>query len=634
MRVLHHMHDFSDQLADDIRRAAESAFAREHEEKERVFGDAPLFEVRRARVRGHFINAIGGLDIGKTPLNARVTGTVAREKYEIRKVIFESRPMFHVTSSLYVPHGLNAPAPAILFLCGHGEHAKAHATYQRACIDLANNGFVVLAVDCVGQGERFQYIDAETGRMSVRWGTHEHSYAGLQFSLAGMSIAQVFVWDGIRALDYLTSLDYVDGSRVGVTGASGGGTQSSYMMMADQRIAAAAPCNYLTSREEYMKTGQAHDSEQNMFQAIESGLNNDDFVLSFAPRPLLIGSVESDFFCVEGVEKTYARGKRAYALFGRPDAISLYTAKGTHALNDELRQAVVDFFRKTFLGENEPFVTDPKMRIEEPETLWCLERGQVLRDIKGERTVTDIVRERVQTISRPPLTRDALAAFLNIPPECSRVPLRPRFMPLENGAVPLFFFTQPNVAVCGALHKQKKTQGALTIHFTDTGTQGKHGGALRYHLERGDVLIADVRGFGACRSRDVNIEGYEQIYGTLYKLNCDAIMLGTSLMAMQAFDAVRFVELARLMGYTEITLSGTGYGALLALIAAVITGVRADVENSPPAFHELAVSRYYRYHPLHEVFGVLRVFDIPDLLALLGPRATVRETPDPGPYMD
>lgn len=116
-------------------------------------------------------------------------------------------------------------------------------------------------------------------------GTMEHSYAGLQCTLVGANIARYFIWDLVRAVDFLESLPEVDSTRIGLTGNSGGGTQSSYVMLVEPRIKVAVPCTYITSREEYMKTGQAHDSEQNIFKAIVTGLNYDDFISCFAPKP-------------------------------------------------------------------------------------------------------------------------------------------------------------------------------------------------------------------------------------------------------------------------------------------------------------------------------------------------------------
>ena len=88
-----------------------------------------------------------------------VTGVVETEEYRIEKTIFESRPAFPVTSHLYIPKNLSGKAPAVLFLCGHSQDGKNCDAYRSGAATLAKNGFVVLVVDPVSQGERYQFPD-------------------------------------------------------------------------------------------------------------------------------------------------------------------------------------------------------------------------------------------------------------------------------------------------------------------------------------------------------------------------------------------------------------------------------------------------------------------------------------------
>ena len=88
---------------------------------------------------------------------------------------------------------------------------------------------------------RLQYFDPQKNKSVVGCSTTEHSHAGIQCFLTGRSIARYFTWDGIRAIDYLLTRPEVDPNRIGVTGLSGGGTQSSYIGAIDQRVAAVAP---------------------------------------------------------------------------------------------------------------------------------------------------------------------------------------------------------------------------------------------------------------------------------------------------------------------------------------------------------------------------------------------------------
>ena len=92
----------------------------------------------------------------KTPLNARISGTIERDTYKIEKVIFDSRPGFPVTANLYLPKGKNRPLPAVIGTCGHGDPAKATPIYQSFAQGLARQGYIVLIFDPIGQGERVQ----------------------------------------------------------------------------------------------------------------------------------------------------------------------------------------------------------------------------------------------------------------------------------------------------------------------------------------------------------------------------------------------------------------------------------------------------------------------------------------------
>ena len=112
---------------------------------------------------------------------------------------------------------------------------------------LVQANMAVLALDPVGQGERMQYLDPQTGEQRVRWGTIEHSYAGFQCHVAGFGIARYFIADAMQALTYLAGRPEVDAGRLGVTGNSGGGTQASYLTLTDDRLLCSAPCTYITS---------------------------------------------------------------------------------------------------------------------------------------------------------------------------------------------------------------------------------------------------------------------------------------------------------------------------------------------------------------------------------------------------
>jgi alpha/beta hydrolase family protein len=157
----------------------------------------------------------------RTPLNTQITGSIKKDGYRVDKIIFESRPGFYVTGCLYIPDGISGKAPAVLNVIGHNQEAFRAPLYQVVIYNLVMKGIIVLAIDPPGQGENIQYYNPETKYSSVGYSVIEHCYFGNQCFLSGTSCAKYFVWDGIRAIDYLMSREDVDpgslpGSKSGI----------------------------------------------------------------------------------------------------------------------------------------------------------------------------------------------------------------------------------------------------------------------------------------------------------------------------------------------------------------------------------------------------------------------------------
>src|SRR5262249_33239281 len=132
------------------------------------------WKLRQAQVKA-ILNSIVGPFPAQTPLNARTVGTVNKKGFRIEKIIFESMPNFFVTACIFIPDGLQGRGPAILNLIGHTDIAFRALSYQQLTLNLVKKGFVVLAVDPIGQGERLQYFDSAVNRSVVGGPTTEHS---------------------------------------------------------------------------------------------------------------------------------------------------------------------------------------------------------------------------------------------------------------------------------------------------------------------------------------------------------------------------------------------------------------------------------------------------------------------------
>ena len=279
----------------------------------------------------------------KTPLDPRVTGTIDHSRYTIEKLHFQSRPDFHVTAALFIPKNIKFPAPAILFCSGHTAEGFRSETYQHMILNYVQKGFIVLAFDPVGQGERSQYLDSNG--LPYLSPTHDHSTAGNQVFINGISPANYFIWDGIRAIDYLESRPEVDAGRIGVTGRSGGGTQTAYLMAFDDRVSVAAPECYLTTFDKLLRSRGPQDAEQNILHFLD-GLDLADLVEVRAPKPTLMVTTTRDIFSIAGARDLYSEAKRIYESFSAADHLQMVEDDAPHASTRKNREATYAFFQK------------------------------------------------------------------------------------------------------------------------------------------------------------------------------------------------------------------------------------------------------------------------------------------------
>lgn len=68
---------------------------------------------------------------------------------------------------MYIPNKRQKPAPAIIYCSGHTDLAFRSETYQHVILNLVEKGFIVFGPDPIGQGERLQYVNSETGKYCI-----------------------------------------------------------------------------------------------------------------------------------------------------------------------------------------------------------------------------------------------------------------------------------------------------------------------------------------------------------------------------------------------------------------------------------------------------------------------------------
>ena len=391
--------------------------------------DPAAFKARQERVRQAWLDSIGGFP-ERCDLDVKTTGVIQRDGYRIEKTLFQSRPGHHVTATLFVPTDprFKAPYPAVLVPCGHTYNGKMSEDYQRPGAIGAKLGFIVMVYDPIDQGERPQ--NRKNRKPMV---CHGHNRTGHRAALIGWNTAQFRVWDGIRALDVLCARPDVDAKRLAVTGHSGGGTDSSYIMAMDKRIAAAAPSGFIASIRGTNWDLGASDAEQQFYGQLKYGMNHLALFMLAADRCAALHlATHADFFPFIGVYETAEYAAKAFKSLGRGDCFQLIDTSGPHLWAESSKQAEFLWFRKHLKGEdvwkgydcakfqkyNLGFsLKDPKVDVglARDQKNLVTPTGSVL-DLPGERTVYDLIREEARKLEgqRTPATPELVRAATGI----------------------------------------------------------------------------------------------------------------------------------------------------------------------------------------------------------------------------
>ncbi|MCY2966975.1 MAG: prolyl oligopeptidase family serine peptidase [Planctomycetota bacterium] len=287
---------------------------------------------RREELRRQFREMLG-LDPlpARTPLAATVTGTIDHPEFTVEKLHYQSSPGLYVTGNLYVPKGLTAPAPAILYVCGHSKQKEGNisfgnkAGYQHHGAWYARNGYVCLTIDTIQLGEIEGYHHGTHNLNQWWWNARGYTPAGVE------------AWNGMRGIDYLQTRPEVDPARIGVTGRSGGGAYSWWIAALDDRVQAAVPVAGITDLENHVVDGVVDGHCDCMFQVNTYRWDFAQVAALVAPRPLLISNTDKDtIFPLEGVVRVHEKVRRIYRLYGAEKNLGLQITEGPHLDTQEL----------------------------------------------------------------------------------------------------------------------------------------------------------------------------------------------------------------------------------------------------------------------------------------------------------
>lgn len=562
----------------------------------------------------------------KCPLNVRIVREQKINGITVKNVVYESRRDYPVTALLMLPEG-EGKHPASIFLCGHAEEGKASATYQTAALNLAKQGFVILLIDPVSQGERHQFINVTEKLPGC---CVEHNYQGKQLHLTGEYFGAWRAWDAIRGVDYLMTLPEVDTERIAVTGNSGGGTMTTFVNALDSRLCMAAPSCYITTWLHEVENELPADVEQMPPCAMAYGLDMADFIIAQAPRPAIILGQKNDFFDPRGTVEAYEDAKHIYSLLGAEDDIELFIGPDSHGYHLANREAMYSFFNKHAFGKNEKISEDKTLKILERKDTYCSPEGEIfklpeyrkLREINQE-FAAKIVSER-KAISKDEL-RKKLAKILAVGK--IEAPYYRKLRPgrLFDGKWEIFSRWGLETESGIVMSVLKYYEEFIYNYIPDIEN------AVLYipHLDADKEICADpkckekhifaldVRGVGElvpsgcdCHPRD-----FFGQYLFDYHFASLGVMFKKPYLGGKVRDILCALELLKSVGVKNITLKAEGQGTIPALIAAVMSDIPAAVElNNMPESWLSIVNKDMTLWPMSAMAGgILKVTDLDEM---------------------
>jgi len=577
----------------------------------------------------------------RSPLNPEVTGRIETKSCVVEKVLFESRPGCLVTANLYLPKNLSRPAPGVVSPCGHAMQGKAYHLYQEYCQRLARSGFIVLIYDPFDQGERNQYYGMDDEGLT-RSCTSAHNMIGKQMELLGEFFGTWRVWDGIRALDYLLTRPEVDPTRLGVTGNSGGGTLTEWLWALDDRFTMAAPSCFVTTFLANLENEIPQDCEQYPPGILKSGLEMSDLIIAQAPKPVLLLGQTYDYFDKRGLKKAYAELKRFYRILGHPENIELFVGPHGHGYFRENQEAMVRFFtRHAGIGGKRPFY---EIEVLDEKFLTVTPRGNTVAS--GSMPIFKLVEQEANRLIRlrKPVNEEGIKKRLRLLLGLPKRRTAPHYRILRPEAVEgtriarYAIETEDSIRAIMRRPVTKPEEAYSLDGEDDVGLYIPHLSAQsELHeyfgdeaLVEGPAYALDPRGMGESMPEG-GAEAFFDPYGMDYMFHGFGILLGESYLGRRVYDVLSTMDLLVARGAQRIDLYGRGQGAIIALFSCLFhkRAGKLVLKNGPTSFEDWVREPIVTWPAASFPRGVLRYFDLPECIRLLGDRVRIVDPWDP-----
>jgi dienelactone hydrolase len=589
----------------------------------------------------------------KEALNPEITGVVQKDGYRIEKVVYESVPGFYEDGCLYVPNKINGKIPAILMVIGHDQISFREEYYQVIITNLVKKGMIVFAIDPLGQGEHVQYYDPKIKFSAIGYSVIEHSYFGNVCFLAGVSSAKYFIWDGIRAIDYLLTRKEVDPENIGATGFSGGGTVSTYLGAYDDRVKVAVPCSWPLTFRTQLETKGIQDAENTLIHGLTKGITFEDLIEVRSPKPTLLAfTTRDENMAFQGARDALKEAKKTYAALGREDNLQLVEDDAKHSMTPKIRLAIYAFFQKHFNlpGDSKEEKTD----LASAQELMVTPTGQIATS-KGGKMIFDLNKtESEKLVKNIEQSRKNIANHLNkVKIKAKEIsgyvtPSRDKDEAFINGRYQRVGYTVELDAIPGEsdayaipilLFKPDdnlvKHPAIVYLHSKGKVTDAEPGGEIEKLVKKGYIVAAaDVLGVGETKNTAArgDTEGYT------------AVLIGRSMVGIHAGDIVRVVNY--LKGQIDVDPLKIGAIAFNEMCLALIhaAAFEPSINNitligSLISYQSIVMNRFHKigitkrpvsdyWHPVEVDFtwgiaSVLTAYDLPDLIGCIAPRKIV-----------
>src|SRR6266540_1555405 len=609
--------------------------------------------IKRKQIVKNKLKKLIGTFPRKEALNPEITGITQKEGYRIEKIIYEPVPGFYEIGCLYIPDKINGKAPAILNVFGHDQASFREEYYQVIITNLVKKGMIVFAIDPLGQGEHVQYYDTSIKFSAIGYSVIEHSYMGNVCFISGISSAKYFIWDGIRAIDYLLTRKEVDPENIGVTGFSGGGTVSAYLGAYDDRVKVAVPCSWPLTYRTQLETKGIQDAENTLIRGLAKGITFEDLIEVRSPKPTLMAfTTRDENMAFQGARDALREAKKTYAAFGKENNLQLVEDDAKHSMTPKIRLAMYAFFQKHFNMPGNP--AEEKTDLPTVKELTVTPTGQIAT-YKGGKMIFDLNKtESEKLINNIEQSRQNIVNHLNKvkikAKEISgyKTPSRDKEGSFINGRYQRDGYTVQLDAIAGESDEYAipillfkpddnlvKHPAIVYLHSKGKVTDAEPGGEIEKLVKKGYIVAAaDVLGIG--ETTNTAARGYTDGY--------TAVLIGRSMVGIRAGDIVRVVNY--LKNQSDVNPLKIGAIAFNEMCLALIHAAAFDssINNialigSLISYQSVAMNRFHKigitkrpnsdyWHPVEVDFtwgiaSVLTAYDLPDLIGCIAPRKVV-----------